>query len=282
MFLRLFILLALTLPLAATQEGIRVTDSQDHILSKNHDNIPILDNKEFCKSCDEGRGSPSGSQLLQAMHKTLKEGIFVFPQIQPLVAEQIIVPNLSNPHVVQTMGHVISANGIGGPAGAPGAAGTNGAPGIAGPAGPAGGISNFADFYALMPPDNSSTVGIGVAVEFPETASSTPGITRLSNSQFQLGNIGAYLVMFQVSIDEAGQLVLGLDTSTGATEVAYTVVGRATGTSQIMGIAVVFTTTIDEVLTVRNPLGEPAALTITPKAGGKDPVSAHLLIMQIQ
>ncbi|MDF2596165.1 MAG: collagen triple helix repeat protein, partial [Clostridia bacterium] len=59
------------------------------------------------------------------------------------------------------------------------------------------------------------------------------------------------------------------------------VVGRATGTSQIVGMALVETSAINSILTVRNPAGNPAALTITPLAGGTRPVSAHLVIMQI-
>ena len=58
-------------------------------------------------------------------------------------------------------------------------------------------------------------------------------------------------------------------------------VGRATGTSQIVGMAIVTTTTINSILTVRNPAGNAAALTITPLAGGTRPVSAHLVITQI-
>lgn len=84
--------------------------------------------------------------------------------------------------------------------------------------------------------------------------------------------------MFQVNVGEAGQLLLTLD---GAS-LAYTVVGRATGTSQIVGMAIVTTSTINSVLTVRNPADNSTALTITPLAGGTQPVSAHLVILQIQ
>jgi len=80
--------------------------------------------------------------------------------------------------------------------------------------GPAGGVLNFADFYALMPPDNAATV--------------------------------------------------------------------APGTSQIVGMALVETTVINSILTVRNPAGNPTALGITPLAGGTRPVSAHLVIILIQ
>ena len=85
-------------------------------------------------------------------------------------------------------------------------------------------------------------------------------------------------MLFEVSVDEAGQLVLTLN----GTDLEYTVVGRATGASQIVGMAIVTTTVINSILTVRNPVGNAAALTITPLAGGARPVSAHLVIVQIQ
>ena len=65
-------------------------------------------------------------------------------------------------------------------------------------------------------------------------------------------------------------------------DLEYTVVGRATGTSQIAGIAVVETTSVNSTLAVRNPTGNVAALTVTPLAGGTRPVSAHLTIIQLQ
>lgn len=65
-------------------------------------------------------------------------------------------------------------------------------------------------------------------------------------------------------------------------DLEYTVVGRATGVSQIVGMAIVETAVTDSVLTVRNPAGSAAALTITPLAGGSRSVSAHLVITQLQ
>ena len=64
-------------------------------------------------------------------------------------------------------------------------------------------------------------------------------------------------------------------------DLAYTVVGRATGTSQIVGLAIVETTSVNSVLTVRNPDGTAEALTLTPLAGGTRPVSAHLVITRL-
>lgn len=65
-----------------------------------------------------------------------------------------------------------------------------------------------------------------------------------------------------MSVTEAGQLILTLD----GVDLPETVVGRATGTSQIVGMYLVETTAINSVLTVRNPTGN---------------ASAHLVIMQI-
>jgi hypothetical protein len=160
----------------------------------------------------------------------------------------------------------------------PGPTGSQGPVGPTGPAGPAGSIA-FADFFALMPPDNAATVAPGTDVSFPQDGpSSASAISRTGPSSFNLSAIGAYQVTFNVSVTEAGQLILTLN---GA-DLAYTVVGRATGTSQIIGTSLVSTTVINSVLTVRNPAGNSTALTITPLAGGTRPVSAHLVITQIQ
>lgn len=143
----------------------------------------------------------------------------------------------------------------------------------------ANGILEFADFYALMPPDNSATVAPGTDVSFPrDGASSGSGIFRTSPSSFQLSEIGSYLVLFQVSVAEAGQLVLTLN----GEAIPESVVGRATGTAQLVGISILTTSSADSVLTVRNPAGNFTALTATPLAGGTRSVSAHLTVIRLQ
>ncbi|MCR8937160.1 collagen-like protein [Brevibacillus laterosporus] len=169
------------------------------------------------------------------------------------------------------------STGATGATGSPGAAGSTGATGATGSTG-ATGILSFADFFALMPPDNAATVAPGTDVSFPQNGpTSGTTIARTGPSTFNLTAIGIYEVLFQVSVTEPGQLILTLN---GA-DLAYTVVGRATGTSQIVGMALVQTTVINSILTVRNPAGNATALTITPIAGGTRPVSAHLVITQI-
>jgi hypothetical protein len=224
-----------------------------------------------CGSCETCRQKPSAAELLRTIHEVLNNNILLLPQLQPQLIQ-----------VVQTL---VTEGGIGvvGPTGPAGPTGATGATGATGPAGPAGGIIDFADFYALMPNDNDATVAAGADVAFPNDGPlSGPNIVRTGATTFRLAAIGVYQVLFQVSVTEAGQLVLTLDSGAGAQEQAYTVVGRATGTSQIVGMALVETSFANSILTVRNPAGESTALTITPLAGGVDPVSAHLVITRIK
>lgn len=181
--------------------------------------------------------------------------------------------------------------GARGPQGEPGAAGERGAAGATGPQGPEGragpvgpagpagpsATARFAQFFALMPPDNAATVAPGTDVDFPQDGPSSTGIARTGPSAFDLAEIGTYRVAFNVPVTEAGQLLLTLN---GA-DLAYTVTGRATGTSQITGEALVQTTVVNSILTVRNPAGNATALTITPLAGGTRPVSATLIVEQL-
>ena len=171
--------------------------------------------------------------------------------------------------------------GIQGETGLTGPTGTTGPTGPTGATGPTGpeSTSNFADFYALMPDDNTATIAPGASVNFPQDGpTSTTTITRLTDSTFNLSEIGIYQVFFQVSVTEAGQLQLSLN----GDDLDFTTVGRATGTSQIVGMAIIETTSVNSILSVINPDGNATALTITPTAGGTEAVSAHLIITQLQ
>jgi hypothetical protein len=129
-----------------------------------------------------------------------------------------------------------------------------------------------------MPPDNNTTIAPGADVRFPTTGPTFgTDITRTDFFTFNIVSIGTYQVFFQVSITEPGQLVVTIN----GIEQQYTVVGRATGTSQLVGMSVVETTSGNTLLTIRNPSGSAASLTITPIAGGLIPVTAHLIITRI-
>lgn len=128
-----------------------------------------------------------------------------------------------------------------------------------------------------MPSDNIATIGAGIPVEFPNNGSTNnTSITRLTASTFNLANTGIYEITFQISITEPGQLVVVLDT----VEIPYTVVGRATGTDQIIGISLITTIKDNSILSINNPSGNSTALKITPYAGGTHAVSANLIIKQ--
>ena len=164
--------------------------------------------------------------------------------------------------------------GLQGVTGATGPSGSTGFTGFTGPAGPV----SFADFFATMPTDNALPIAVGSDVEFPQDGPIIgTDIARLSPSSFQLASTGVYSVSFQVSITEPGQLVVTLN----GVELPYTVVGRLTGTTQIVGVCAVETIALNSILTIRNPAGNIAALTVTPSAGGASPVSAHVVISKL-
>lgn len=157
--------------------------------------------------------------------------------------------------------------------------GYTGPQGIQGEQGTPGGILGYADFFAIIPQNNSATVAPGADVEFPQDGPNSANIAmRSSSNTFSLTEAGTYLIMFQVNVTEAGQLVIALNDA----ELAYTVSGRATGTNQIMQTSIITITDESTQLSIRNPASKAAALTITPLAGGTEPVSTHLIIIKHQ
>jgi hypothetical protein len=169
--------------------------------------------------------------------------------------------------------------GPAGPQGIPGLTGPAGPQGIPGPAGPIGPQgpegpeTRYADFYALMPGDNAATIAQNAAIQFPQNGPiNGSNITRISASTFRLSE-GTYQVSFQVSITEAGQLAIFIN----GTIYPPSVVGRATGTSQLVGICLI-NVRANSILSINNPSN--IALSLTPIAGGTQPVSAHLTIIK--
>lgn len=136
----------------------------------------------------------------------------------------------------------------------------------------------YSEFFALMPGDNSATIAAGAAINFPQDGLTDGVIVRSSSNQFKLPDVGTYLVDWQVSISEAAQLVITLN----GVELPNTVVGRATGSSQLVGHTVINTTLTNSILTISNASGNPTALTVTTIAGGTHPVSANLMITRLQ
>ncbi len=132
-----------------------------------------------------------------------------------------------------------------------------------------------------MPPDNATTVGAGIPIEFPHTGPTEGGIARRNATEFVLPAVGTYRVSFSVSLNEPGQLAIALDSGGGMVELPNTVLGRATGTSLISGETLVKTVTPNSAIELRNPAGNTPALTITPKAGGTHAAAASFVVQQL-
>ena len=167
---------------------------------------------------------------------------------------------------------VAGATGTVGPTGPQGATGATGA---VGPTGPAGGISEYASFYALAPNDNPTAIAQNTAVEFPNTTASTTGITRLTNSTFNLADTGTYLIMFKVNTNTAGQLGIAVN---GAVQPSATF-GNAADDGIIEGKTIITTTAANIVLSIVNPIA--TAVTVTPSAGGTEATVSDLTIIKL-
>lgn len=185
--------------------------------------------------------------------------------------------------LISEAGGAAGIPGIAGPAGAPGIAGAAGTQGIQGVSGIPGapGILDFSDFFTLLPGDGGggSSIAPGTAIFFPQDGPSTGIIVRLNQTTFLLPVIGTYLVLFEGSVNEPGQFMLRIN---GA-DLANSVAGRDTGTTQIVGVSLVTTVVPNTTLEVINPPLNTTALTLTPANGSlTHAYSTHLVIIRVQ
>ncbi len=169
--------------------------------------------------------------------------------------------------------------GIPGAVGATGPTGPQGIQGVTGATGPTGpaGTSEYASYYATAPSDNPTAVTAGNAVEFPTTSSQSTGITRLSDSTFNLAEAGTYLVAFRVNSTNAGQLQIAVNSN----GLANGIFGTSTEGSSIEGVTVITTAQANSVLSIINPTNSTSPITITQNAGGANPTVSTLTIVKL-
>ena len=169
--------------------------------------------------------------------------------------------------------------GIQGETGATGPTGPQGIQGQTGATGPTGpaGASEYASYYATAPGDNPTAVTAGNAVEFPTTSSQSTGITRLSDSTFNLAEAGTYLVAFRVNSTDAGQLQIAVNSN----GLANGIFGTTTEGSSIDGVTVITTAQANSVLSIINPTNSTSPITITQNAGGVNPTISTLTIIKL-
>ena len=166
--------------------------------------------------------------------------------------------------------------GVTGATGPTGPQGIQGVTGATGPTGPAG-ASEYASYYATAPGDNPTAVTAGNAVEFPTTSSQSTGITRLSDSTFNLAEAGTYLVAFRVNSTDAGQLQIAVNSN----GLANGIFGTSTEGSSIDGVTVITTAQANSVLSIINPTNSTSPITITQNAGGANPTISTLTIIKL-
>ena len=166
--------------------------------------------------------------------------------------------------------------GVAGATGPTGPQGIQGETGATGPTGPAG-ASEYASYYATAPDDNPTAVTAGNAVEFPTTSSQSTGITRLSDSTFNLAEAGTYLVAFRVNSTNAGQLQIAVNSN----GLANGIFGTSTEGSSIDGFTVITTAQANSVLSIINPTNSTSPITITQNAGGVNPTISTLTIIKL-
>ena len=166
-----------------------------------------------------------------------------------------------------------SLTGATGPTGPQGIQGVTGATGPTGPAG----ASEYASYYATAPGDNPTAVTAGNAVEFPTTSSQSTGITRLSDSTFNLAEAGTYLVAFRVNSTNAGQLQIAVNSN----GLANGIFGTSTEGASIDGVTVITTAEANSILSIINPTNSTSPITITQNAGGTNPTISTLTIIKL-
>jgi hypothetical protein len=137
--------------------------------------------------------------------------------------------------------------------------------------------SSYIDAYTLISNGNTQDVRPGEDVIFIQNTSSSSGITRSSNNRFRLSTPGSYLVMFQITVLGAGNLVLTINDK----EQPHTIVSKNGAIGQISFVGVVTTSESDSVLTVRNPERSITTLRLTANEGAILGVTNHIVVVKL-
>ena len=166
-------------------------------------------------------------------------------------------PTGPSPAPTGPTGSTGSAGPTGPTTGATGPTGPTGAAtGGTGPTGPTGATSAYANFFSIRAPDATSNILAGGSVPFFVDGPASGSIVRSGPSTFTLPSAGTWQIGWVVNAG-TGQLQAAL----AGTGLPDTVVGRATGSTQIIGKTII--TTVGPVdLSIINPLGNSTLVLI--------------------
>ena len=140
------------------------------------------------------------------------------------------------------------------------------------------GIGIGQDFFAVN--ESTATANLQPGEDYPlpeDGANSGNGISRISETSFRLAEPGSYQVMFCVTTIQTPKLALTLDGEV----LDYSVAGRPSGGSQIVGMTIVPTTQPDSVLTLRYPDEESNGEEAVPAENPRIDTTSHLVIIRL-
>ncbi|HEV7750621.1 MAG TPA: hypothetical protein VGO71_03720 [Baekduia sp.] len=185
---------------------------------------------------------------------------------------------------------VTGAAGRAGAPGEPGAAGAEGAPGRTGATGSTGATGAtgpaasgiYGEFYSLMPGDTSYTYGptgnapTGARILFPHAGAAQGGVAYSGGGEFTLPSAGTYRVSFSVTLAQAGQLQIVLN----SVPLPYAIFGNDAANSEITGEALVTSPGAGSVISINAPGSNPN-VSLADAAGGSVPSAATLIIQRV-
>ncbi len=150
------------------------------------------------------------------------------------------------------------------------------------------------------------SVAAGSAINFPRASApavgavaiNNPGPAQTDNTEFILPSVGTYRVTWHISVDEPAQLGLWISSDAQGsivssplaggffTQVATALgapgqVGRATGTTQLVGDVIFFNPVAGSAIQIRN-FASFSALTVSPLPGGTQAQAVTLTIQRLQ
>jgi hypothetical protein len=156
--------------------------------------------------------------------------------------------------------------------------GDKGEKGEHGDPGSPGSSIQHAVYYGIVPPDNSFDIEPGDSVEFPNDYLSCSSVVRVNNKVFKLINTGIYEIKFILSITQPAQLVVSMDEGSGFQQLNHTVVGRNSGSSQLIGDVFIKVTQGNSSICISSPAQNNNPIRVTSTAGGTLSETCYLII----
>ncbi len=140
---------------------------------------------------------------------------------------------------------------------------------------------SIAVFYGLIPPNNENDILPGESIEFPLDYITNINIVRVNNKAFKLMLAGIYEIKYILSITQPAQLVVSMDSGSGFIQQLHTVVGRNSGSSQLIGDVFLKVDIPGSIICLASPVENNNPIRVTPTAGGTLAETCYLIVSKI-